>query len=195
MNGLILETSTEKGCLILTTLGKPIAHKNLPDGPELSKSLAKEVDLILKKFQFQPDFISVGTGPGSYTGIRVGAALAKALGFGWNIPVFGFCSLKAFTPQNKTAFAILLDARMGGIFALTSDAQTPVLIPINEAQQTLSSFDLFISPHPEKIKKRIELKGNWIEASPDFEYLSDLSYDLFLKGEAPPLILSYLSHP
>ena len=39
------------------------------------------------------DIIWVDCGPGSFTGIRVGIAAARALGFGWQVPVHGFSSL------------------------------------------------------------------------------------------------------
>jgi tRNA threonylcarbamoyladenosine biosynthesis protein TsaB len=39
------------------------------------------------------DFILVDCGPGSFTGVRVGLAAARALGFAWSAPVRGFSSL------------------------------------------------------------------------------------------------------
>ncbi len=39
------------------------------------------------------DRILVDVGPGSFTGIRVGVAAARALAFAWGIPVHGFASL------------------------------------------------------------------------------------------------------
>lgn len=39
------------------------------------------------------DAILVDTGPGSFTGIRVGVAAARALGFAWGVPVHGYTSL------------------------------------------------------------------------------------------------------
>ncbi len=39
------------------------------------------------------DRILVGCGPGSFTGLRVGIAAARALGIGWGVPVVGFGSL------------------------------------------------------------------------------------------------------
>jgi tRNA threonylcarbamoyladenosine biosynthesis protein TsaB len=37
--------------------------------------------------------ILVGCGPGSFTGVRVGIAAARALGLGWGVPVHGLDSL------------------------------------------------------------------------------------------------------
>lgn len=39
------------------------------------------------------DAILVGCGPGSFTGVRVGIAAARALGLGWGVPVTGLSSL------------------------------------------------------------------------------------------------------
>jgi len=39
------------------------------------------------------DSILVDVGPGSFTGIRVGIAAARALGFAWGVPVHGYASL------------------------------------------------------------------------------------------------------
>lgn len=56
------------------------------------------------------DAIAVDIGPGSFTGIRVGVAAARALGFGWNVPVTGFASLALLAAidgwQDETGVAI-----------------------------------------------------------------------------------------
>ena len=39
------------------------------------------------------DAILVGCGPGSFTGVRVGVAAARALGLGWGVPVSGYPTL------------------------------------------------------------------------------------------------------
>ncbi len=41
----------------------------------------------------QADLILVDCGPGSFTGIRVGLAAARALGFAWGVPVQGYSAL------------------------------------------------------------------------------------------------------
>lgn len=44
----------------------------------------------------KPDGLAVGIGPGSFTGVRIALTAAKAMGFGWGIPVKGVSSLAAW---------------------------------------------------------------------------------------------------
>lgn len=45
------------------------------------------------------DAIVVGTGPGPFTGLRAGIAMARTLSFTWNIPLYGMMSLDALAQQ------------------------------------------------------------------------------------------------
>lgn len=64
--------------------------------------------------------VTVGVGPGSYTGLRVGLAAARALATAWSVPLGGACSLAqlawgALAP-GETGVAVL-DARRGNVYA------------------------------------------------------------------------------
>ena len=173
MQGLIIETSTNHACLILADQGRMSAHSLLGGGPNLSKSLGKEVQELLSLHpSFHADFVAVGTGPGSYTGVRVGAAMAKALAFGWQVPLFGFCSLTAFRPDCNGPFMILVDARMGGIYSLKGKGvqfDEPRLLTSDEV---LKEPDPFFSPHPADIQKRISSDRLIQETGLDLPFLS-----------------------
>jgi tRNA threonylcarbamoyladenosine biosynthesis protein TsaB len=62
----------------------------------------------------------VGTGPGSYTGLRVGLVTARALGFALEIPVAGISTLAALA-EGAPGAAAVIDGRRGELFALGSD--------------------------------------------------------------------------
>lgn len=42
------------------------------------------------------DCIGVGTGPGTFTGVRIAISYAKALALGWNVPLVGISTFDAF---------------------------------------------------------------------------------------------------
>lgn len=69
------------------------------------------------------DRIAVTVGPGSFTGLRVGLAFAKGLGFALDVPVLGFDSLEvivASEPRSGPGLA-LIDARRGQVYARRFD--------------------------------------------------------------------------
>ena len=45
--------------------------------------------------------IAVGLGPGSFTGVRIGLAAARALGLAWGVPVLGFPTLALLAAQAR----------------------------------------------------------------------------------------------
>ena len=64
--------------------------------------------------------IVVGTGPGSYTGIRVGLAAAKGLGEALEVPVYGLNTLRIIAENagySNEWIASVLDARRGEVYA------------------------------------------------------------------------------
>lgn len=70
---------------------------------------------------FGADRIVIGTGPGSYTGVRVGASYALGLGRAWNVPVLGVSTLEGLVrgadgqvPEGRVA--VSLDARRGQVY-------------------------------------------------------------------------------
>lgn len=162
---LILETSSEHGCLVLADKAQVLASTQLEGGPKLSSFLAKEVKNLLSN-QI-PDLVAVGIGPGSYTGVRVGVALAKALAYGWKVPCLGFSSLKAFGSS-----PILMDARGGGVYAWFGGKAA--LLPRNDPR----------------------IQGLPLSKTPPIpSLLAKLVWDQFFEEGAPPFSLDYCSLP
>jgi tRNA threonylcarbamoyladenosine biosynthesis protein TsaB len=85
------------------------------------------------------DRIAVGVGPGTFTGLRIGIATAKALARAAEIPLVGVSTLHALAlgaeAEGHPAVAAILDARRGEAFAAVWEAaqlestQPPALSP------------------------------------------------------------------
>lgn len=91
MNKLIIDTTDNKITTIKLEIGGTIDQISQQAKPKSQTALIL-IDKILKRNKLSPakiDQIEVNTGPGSFTGTRVGVAIANALGFGLDVKVNG----------------------------------------------------------------------------------------------------------
>jgi tRNA threonylcarbamoyladenosine biosynthesis protein TsaB len=113
MTILALETSTPQASLAVWRDGTVVrewsfqsdrAHNSLLFAP-----LAETLDL------HEPDWIVVGTGPGSYAGVRIALSAAIGISLAKNLPLLGWPSLTAFDLPGGRGI-VVGDARRGGCF-------------------------------------------------------------------------------
>lgn len=72
--------------------------------------------------------IAVGVGPGTFTGLRIGIATARALAQSREIDLVGVSSLRALA-RGATATLAAIDARRGEVFVAAYDAERELLAP------------------------------------------------------------------
>ena len=121
MRILAIDTSCEAASVAVAEGGRaaPLAVMSRPMARGHAAVLAPMVEEAMRGIEGGfPSLtrIAVATGPGSFTGIRVGLAMARAMGVALNIPVVGVSTLAAF------AAPLLSEARTG-IIAATINAR------------------------------------------------------------------------
>jgi tRNA threonylcarbamoyladenosine biosynthesis protein TsaB len=100
----------------------------------------KECDLKLSDLHY----IGIGTGPGSYTGLRIGYAAAKAMAYALNVPLVGIYSSQsvcmlamAKSPKTEKQY-VMIDAGRMEVYLSVHDAngkmiQEPAPFILNES--------------------------------------------------------------
>jgi tRNA threonylcarbamoyl adenosine modification protein YeaZ len=88
---LVVSTSSPALSLALVADGGVLAAEHLLIGRGHAEALVPAVAALLAGQR--PASILVDIGPGSYTGIRIGVAAARALGLAWGVPVHGLSAL------------------------------------------------------------------------------------------------------
>jgi len=113
---LAIELSTPTGQLAVVRDGNVLfesaftsnrSHNSMLYAP-LAEALAAAGDTL--------GLIVVGTGPGSYTGVRIGIAAAHGVAFSRKVPVIGWPSLAALSPLAE--YHAIGDARRGKFYTV-----------------------------------------------------------------------------
>ena len=93
---LLIETATDV-CSVAIAEGEQIlSAEHIPDARSQASRLAPMIQNVLKKTDTQAHrlaAVAVSSGPGSYTGLRVGVSTAKGICFGAGIPLIGIETL------------------------------------------------------------------------------------------------------
>ncbi|HEY5682077.1 MAG TPA: tRNA (adenosine(37)-N6)-threonylcarbamoyltransferase complex dimerization subunit type 1 TsaB [Sulfuricaulis sp.] len=116
---MALDTSTEACSAAIWTDTAVLERFEL--GSQHSDRILSMVDELLAETGFalsRMDAIAFGRGPGSFTGLRIGAGVAQGLAFGADIPVTPISSLAALA-QGVEAPRVLaaFDARMKQVYS------------------------------------------------------------------------------
>lgn len=108
-------------------------------------TLLDELHVTLK----QVEAIAVTTGPGSYTGLRVGLASAKGLSFALNIPLIGLHTTQVISAAARNqiqesegfVFCPMIDARRMEVFTAMYSPLLKEMSPITPKVLAADSFD------------------------------------------------------
>ncbi len=108
-----------------------LAQCDRTDARRHGELLLPAIDEVLRAAEVpkeQLGAIVVGTGPGPYTGLRVGLATAAALGHALGIPVYGVCTLDGLARAARDAgqqgpFVAATDARRKEVYWAAYDAE------------------------------------------------------------------------
>ncbi|GAA3403047.1 tRNA (adenosine(37)-N6)-threonylcarbamoyltransferase complex dimerization subunit type 1 TsaB [Paenibacillus hodogayensis] len=95
---LAIDTSTAMLTVALSIEGELIAERSSMAERNHSIQLLPEIETLLGEAGLAPselDAVAVGTGPGSYTGVRIGVTVAKTFAWALGIPVVGVSGLEA----------------------------------------------------------------------------------------------------
>ena len=65
--------------------------------------------------------VAVAVGPGSFTGVRIGIATARAIGMALNIPVYGVTNFEAYAYSLLTPVTVVLDSKRDDYFVQKFD--------------------------------------------------------------------------
>ena len=119
---LALDTSTRTGSIALGLDGKVLAESRLSVQAVHSESVLPEIDRLVGSAGFGPSDIRrivVGSGPGSFTGVRIAAALAKGIRAATGAELFAYSSLAAIAVGSGATGPVCaaIDARRGQVYA------------------------------------------------------------------------------
>ena len=156
---LSIETSTSVCSVALSMDGEVLFEKASFDGPSHAALLGvfiEEALSVLKGKGKKLDAVAVSSGPGSYTGLRIGVSVAKGLCFGFGIPLIGIHTLDIMAAtaikENKSAagclYCAMLDARRMEVYAAIYDSSLKL---VRETTADIVEADTY-SPYLEKGK-------------------------------------------
>ena len=138
---LSIETSGTACSVALSADGMVLNHSEELQGRNhaalLSDFIKRALD-YLQEHELKLDAVAVSTGPGSYTGLRIGLSEAKGLAYALDVPLIGVDTLRLMTTQvmfsrpeltGDEIFVPMVDARRMEVYTAAFDIALEPLMP------------------------------------------------------------------
>lgn len=200
---LNIETSTKNCSVALSQNGQLLLCKEMADqGYSHAEKLHVFIEEILAETSIsfsQLSAIAISSGPGSYTGLRIGVSAAKGLSFAGNIPLISVDTLTSLAHQINIpdGFIIpMIDARRMEVYSAVFNSKKEMVrgveaqIISEESFAEITDTVYFIGDSNEKVKSILN-KPNHIfldeHTYPSAQQMCELSYQKFLNNQLEDL--------
>jgi tRNA threonylcarbamoyladenosine biosynthesis protein TsaB len=138
--------------------GEVVFEKVSFDGPSHAALLGVYVEealAVLKREGLRPEAVAVSSGPGSYTGLRIGVSMAKGLCFGYDIPLISVPTLEILAAKairqragaEDDLYCAMLDARRMEVYAALFDGKRQIVRPTMADIVTADTYASFLDRH------------------------------------------------
>ena len=174
MRIVALETSGRTGTIALAERGAggvaTLSQRALPPGQRTARTLLPELQAALAEVQWKPrdvQLVAVTSGPGSFTGLRIGVVAAKTLAYATGATLVGVPTLAALAegaPAGAGPLWAVLDAQRSELFAARFDRSAPAaeqtgvpfeVLPADQWLARLSVGDAATGPPLAKLQERL----------------------------------------
>lgn len=130
---LFIDTSASDVSIAILKSNQILSSVNKTIPNEHSKYVVSFIDKLLKELSLTPDDIKrimVVTGPGSFTGVRIGITISKVYAYLKNIDVIGVSSLKMLSLSKEHDYCLsLIDARNNNYYMGLYDKDNNEVLP------------------------------------------------------------------
>ena len=185
MTILALDTTSARASLALRHDGVTLAQLTLDSADGYAHLIFQAIARLLADAAVQLheiDCFATASGPGSFTGVRVGLAAVKGLAAALGKPAVGISNLRALASFGN--LRPVIDARRGEVYTAVYDADLWLVSP-----ETVGPFtDLPITPAPENLAAGVALcaemdgPAGWQDpAALDANYVRRADAELFWK--------------
>lgn len=148
MRILGIETATRAASVAVIFDGKILAESFSESPQSFSETLMPQVEEVIKISDAfdKLDAVAVSIGPGSFTGLRIGLATAKALAYAWGIKIIGVPTLPAMSYNFPNAKVLpMIDAQKNRAYCQLFGNFLPLseleIKPIDEAVAQAGRLD------------------------------------------------------
>jgi tRNA threonylcarbamoyladenosine biosynthesis protein TsaB len=126
---LALETSSRRGSIALLQSTQVVAQHELTDSTRSAQSLIPAINEALQSLGWNPkeiEMVAVTSGPGSFTGLRVGVTAAKTFAYATGADVVAVDTLDCIAARVTgcaSRLHVVIDAQRGDFFAAAYEFQ------------------------------------------------------------------------